>query len=175
MQNTRKDNKGQLSVRDASNPSVPLTRRTFLLVSALGSASIPLGCGTGGGRRLIRGQRFSVRVRTDLGLEVLNSEGGAVWATSSTKKPRITVVSTPHQREVSVQLEGAERRVAKPYAEGGRVGYRVVLSSFPGTDITIELLLAMADDELLVQVAQKDGQDRLPGDRSPVLSGKTHL
>ncbi len=164
MQHIRKHDKHQPSGTDGTGPDVPeLTRRTFLLTSAVGSASIPLACGRAGGRLLIRGRRFSVRVRNDLGLEILNRDGGVVWETSRKKKPQMTVVSSPPKREVSVELEQAERRVSEPYAEGDRAGYRVVLSSFPGTDVRIELLLAMEDDELLVQVAQKDGEDRLRG------------
>ena len=112
----------------------------------------------------LTGKRVVVTVRQNLMLSADYGDGVATWQTSPTAKPTLTVRSSKgDQKVVSIELASAARRAVTPLDDGKCSGSAVTLSAYPQTDVELELVFALApgEDELLIQVRQTGGDDKV--------------
>ena len=109
------------------------------------------------------GRQVSVRVRRDLGLRIVGPDGEPVWSTSTRKKPEAVWLSSGSGQEKRCAFEAAGRRQQEAFSEGAHRGFLIRLSQFPQSDLVVGLVLALDrdSDELLIEVRQAGGRDRL--------------
>ena len=162
---TSRHNKGR-SRPEASSRLVEISRRGFLQAGALAGLGrigrLQAGPQADSGLELA-GRQIRIRVRRDLGLRILDRDGQPVWSTSTRKKPEAVWVSSGSGEEKRVAFQAAGRRHSEPFSDGAHRGYLIRLSRFPQSDLEVELVLALDpdSDELLIEVRQEGGSDRL--------------
>ncbi|HUQ93208.1 MAG TPA: hypothetical protein VM120_16110 [Bryobacteraceae bacterium] len=136
----------------------PSTFRINLL-----SRRVVLGAGlsgalqAAGGRPLLEGRQIRVRIREDFGL-VVEKQAGLLWWTSEKRPPQFVLVGGR-----PLEFRAAARVRYRRFREGNYRGSRIELSSFPGTDVAVDLILALDRDrdELLIEARQAGGRDRV--------------
>ena len=162
---TSRHNKGR-SRPEASSGLVEISRRGFLQAGALAGLGrigrLQAGPQADSGLELA-GRQIRIRVRRDLGLRILDRDGQPVWSTSTRKKPEAVWVSSGSGEEKRVAFQAAGRRHSEPFSDGAHRGYLIRLSRFPQSDLEVGLVLALDpdSDELLIEVRQEGGSDRL--------------
>ena len=113
----------------------------------------------------LTGNRVTVEIQADLSLHVHRNSGELLWTTSQDLKPTgiVAPADSNEKEEQTVNLHDAGRRQDEPFDDGDHRGYLIRLSDFSETDVEISLVLALdaASDELLLEVQQTGGQDRL--------------
>ena len=149
-----------------SSRLVQISRRGFLQAGALvGMGRIGrLQAGAPGDSWLeLSGRQVSVGVRRDLGLRIVGPDGEPVWSTSTRKKPEAVWLSSDSGEEKRSAFEAAGRRQQEAFSEGAHRGFLIRLSQFPQSDLVVALTLALDPDtdELLIEVGQAGGRDRL--------------
>ena len=114
----------------------------------------------------LTGERVTMTLTDKLALEVRDSDGALLWASSPDSVPTITVnPATANADEKTGQcdfaLHLAMNQQARPFSTASYSGHQLTLNGFPGTDVTLALALAIdaGTDELLIQVEQTGGQD----------------
>ena len=109
----------------------------------------------------LAGKDIRVTLLDSLRLTV-SRDGRTVWASSAERLPEVTVRDGTDQQR-TLPLAAARRVTLAGYQEGVYCGHAVRLTGYPGTDVVLELILALdsAHDELVVQVAQQGGADTI--------------
>ncbi|NOY29244.1 MAG: hypothetical protein GXP28_03420 [Planctomycetes bacterium] len=110
----------------------------------------------------LSGKNVTVQVDRSLGLAILGQDADVLWESSKTDVPNI-VVRAKDAEPHTFTLASAAHFARSPFEEGKYRGYTVKLSGFESVDVELELVYAIdaATDELLVQVAQTGGQDKV--------------
>ena len=143
-----------------------ISRRDFLQAGALvGMGRMGrLQAGAPGDPWLeLSGRQVSVGVRRDLGLRIVGPDRQPVWSTSTRKKPEAVWLSSGSGQEKRCTFEAAGRRQQEAFSEGAHRGVLIRLSQFPQSDLVVALVLALDpdSDELLIEVRQAGGRDKL--------------
>lgn len=144
-----------------------INRRSFLLASTtLGTGLLASSSCVHTSKHwlVLQGKRFTVGVDQDFTLKIYRHDGQMIWQTSTTRRPTTLLFSTGSTKESrTIEFQQAASRRVEPYHEGRHEGYRTTLSSFPATDIELEVVLALdaESDELLVQLDSSSGKDRV--------------
>lgn len=105
-----------------------------------------------------------IEVNDDLSLSVFGHSGDLLWESSRSIFPTATV-RTADGALIALPLSSARDREVSDYRQECRVGQRIRLGDFAGTDVVLELAFAVetASDELSVQVRQVGGRDAVVG------------
>jgi len=109
----------------------------------------------------LTGRNVQVALDEDLHLIVRQRDGRPLWESSRSLLPAATVRSADGEPR-PVRLQTGEISIS-PVEEGAYRGRIVRLTEIEGTDLVLDLLLALdADaDELLIQIGQAGGSDSL--------------
>jgi hypothetical protein len=111
----------------------------------------------------LSGDAVTVAVDDDLALTVNDGAGAQLWQTLTSSKPRMQVrvgAADGEGTTVALPLGDAGDRRFEPLVDDGHVGYRIHLQGFAGTDVALDLILALSkQDQLLVQIEQTGGKD----------------
>jgi len=145
-----------------------LNRRQFLSTTVALSGIYPISdfvWGQSSGLEL-SGTHIKIVIRPYLGLDIHSRDSGRLlWNTSIMRPPEIVVLKSgaPLQSARTFALRNAICHRSETFAQGSYRGYRLRLSSFPASDVKLELVLALdrEKDELLVEAAQSGGEDRV--------------
>ncbi len=112
---------------------------------------------------LLKGDAVTVGVDEDLTFKVYQGPTEPVWQTMATSPPAVGVRaagSDAREPPPRFPLGSAADRVIADYNDGTHKGHRVRLRALPGTDVEVEVILALAKHgELLVQIEQVGGTD----------------
>lgn len=142
-----------------------LNRRQFLARSSgVGARQLLNGAtAPSPGWLKLQGRQITIQISHDLSLAIHRRDGNLLWRTSERLKPEFSVAKVdttqPARRfELATATQRATKLIEGPYR-----GHRIQLSGFSGVDIGLELVLALdaATDELLVEVGQNGGRDRV--------------
>lgn len=130
----------------------PLSRRAVLGAGLTGVLD------AAGKRPPLEGRQIRVRTRDDFGLLIEDRAGQLLWRTSERRSPQLVVAGGR-----PLEFRAAGRVRYRRFREGEYRGSRIQLSSFPGTDVAVDLILALHRDrdELLVEAGQAGGRDRV--------------
>jgi hypothetical protein len=105
--------------------------------------------------KLIEGRDISLRVADTLAIEVLDSNGKIMFASSGADVPSVRIAEGQTQ-----PLHTATQIECKPYDDAGYTGRRITLGGFAEHDAQFELVLAInQQDVLLVSIEQTGGAD----------------
>ncbi len=103
----------------------------------------------------LRGQNVSVSITDALTIDVLDSDGQVLFASSKNDVPTVTLAD-----KETLPLHSAAQVEVSPFQDLGFAGHRIELSGFADSDARLELVLAISpEDILLVEVAQTGGLD----------------
>ena len=109
------------------------------------------------------GGAVTVAVDDGMALTVYDGAGARLWQTLASSKPRMQVevgVAEGGGASVVLPLAGAGDRQVEPFEDETHRGHRIHLRGFAGTDVEVDLILALSrQDQLLVQIEQAGGKD----------------
>lgn len=102
-----------------------------------------------------------IRVNYDFSLTVHRKHGTLLWETSRSRPPAIVVYQDQCYHPFPFRI--AQKVSILPFEERNYRGTKLLLSGFASVDLGLELILAIdsATDEVLVQVAQVGGSDKI--------------
>lgn len=111
------------------------------------------------------GDKVQISVSEDLKLSIYDAAGELAWETSRLLVPKMLIIPAGWvDRPVfTVAIGQAGEKCLDDFKDGNHIGHKIKLGSYENTDVELELVLAIdkATDELLVQVEQSGGQDRV--------------
>ena len=143
-------------------------RLTFVMLIGLGQTVSTAVCAAGAPAAdnhwiILHSDRITVGVDADLSLTIYDKTADPIWRTAESSLPAVGVrIVKPATRPSAIlpALGDANDRAVKDFDNGTHKGHRVRLRGLPGTDVELDLVLALAaDGELMVEIEQVGGND----------------